>query len=225
MKIYQIAGKQYVASGDDLYEKVPEFSPTQEIIKSIDEEKSASTFALRRTKKQIRSYVPKQTYKKGVCGKCGEEGHSAWHCPQRSLKKKALAVHKSNPKTKTKYDPDEVVTLARRVANKGMTAQEAADKLGVGMAMWYYLRSKYAGETVAKQKPEERVVLNADEIREKVIELQETGATSLTIAQKLKVPLSTVNKYWIHDRLAPATDADAPDTEDVEPEEETDEII
>lgn len=222
MKIYQIAGKQYAASGDDLYEKVPEFSALQQIATGDE----PSPLPLRKTFKAKKKYVPKKGYKRGTCGRCGEEGHSAWHCPQRSLKKKAMA-HKSEPKpkAKTKYDPDQIITLARRVANKGMTAQEAADKLGVGMAMWYYLRSKFAGGTVAKQKPEERVVLNADEIREKVIELQKTGATSLTIAQKLKVPLSTVNKYWIHDRLAPATDADAPETEDVEPGEEADEII
>jgi hypothetical protein len=35
MKIYQIAGKQYAASGDDLHERVPEFSPLQQLI--VDE--------------------------------------------------------------------------------------------------------------------------------------------------------------------------------------------
>jgi hypothetical protein len=38
MKIYQIAGKQYAASENELYEKVPEFSPLQQLI--VDEERS-----------------------------------------------------------------------------------------------------------------------------------------------------------------------------------------
>jgi hypothetical protein len=85
MKIYQIAGKQYAASGDDLYEKVPEFSAVSEPDER-SEEQSTSTYAVRRKakpKKQVREYVPKKGYKRGTCGRCGEEGHSAWHCPDR----------------------------------------------------------------------------------------------------------------------------------------------
>jgi hypothetical protein len=39
MKIYQIVGKQYAAPGDELYEKVPEFSPSRQL--TVDEELSA----------------------------------------------------------------------------------------------------------------------------------------------------------------------------------------
>ena len=120
---------------------------------------------------------PTRGYKRGVCRKCGEECHSARHCPQRSLKKKALAVNKSEPKAKTKYDPDEVVTLARRVANKGMSAREAADKLGVGMSMWYYLRKTFSGDVLPKKSEEEKLIITPDEIHEKVIEMQNMGLT------------------------------------------------
>lgn len=154
------------------------------------------------------------------CKNCGGYGHFAKTCPNGPGKKSTVAPKEKPAKApKTKYNPDEIVTLARRVANKDLTPDQAAEKLGVNKAMWYYLRNRYAAGTVPKQKPEERVVLDADEIREKVVEMQETGATSLHIAQKLKIPLSTVNKYWIHDRLAPPTEADVPEGEVEEGEE------
>jgi hypothetical protein len=232
MKIYQIAGKEYAVSGDNLYEKVPEFSPLQQLIKDIDESESTSTFALKKkvpkvkAKRQARTYVTKKGYKRGTCGKCGKEGHSAWHCPEGPQKKGAAKGFKAKDarakkvldraaaKPRSKYDPDEIVTLARRVSNKGMSAQEAADKLGVTVGMWYYLRKKFAGDVVPKQSAEEKPILTPDEIHEQVIEMQNMGLTSLVIAQKLKIPLSMVNKYWQKDVLAPPTAEDIPETED-----------
>jgi hypothetical protein len=81
MKIYQIAGKHYAASGDDLYEKVPEFS----LLEPQSEEDSASTFAPKR-KKHMTS-APKST-KRGRKGKihckiCDGYGHFAKTCPKR----------------------------------------------------------------------------------------------------------------------------------------------
>lgn len=43
----------------------------------------------RRKPKQKRNYIKRKSYKRGVCGKCGKEGHSAWKCPDRKPKKKA----------------------------------------------------------------------------------------------------------------------------------------
>jgi hypothetical protein len=148
MKIYQIAGKQYAVSGDDLFEKVPEFSQEQEV---VDNAPGAS---------------PLLTVRKAV------------HVSVSKLGKSKQMPGRGNRSGKSKYDPDEIVTLARRVANKGMTPQDAADKLGVSLANWYFLRKKYAGNEVAKAAaPERREVLNAEEIREKVVEMQKKGMT------------------------------------------------
>jgi predicted transcriptional regulator len=101
-----------------------------------------------------------------------------------------------------------------------MTPQEAADKLGVSAAMWYYLKGKYAKDVQAvKGDAAQKPIITPDEIREQVVEMQNMGLTSLLIAQKLKIPLSMVNKYWQKDVLAPASDEDIPDTAG-EPEEE-----
>ena len=68
-------------------------------------------------------------------------------------------------------------------------------------------------------------VLTADDIREKVVEMQEQGMTSIRIAQQLRVPLSTVNKYWVRDRLADATDDDVPEAVEETVEDDEDDLI
>ena len=82
MKIYHIAGKQYAASGDDLYEKVPEFSS----LEPQSEDDSVSTFALKR--KKYKTIAPKKA-KSGHKGKthckiCDGYGHFAKTCPKRA---------------------------------------------------------------------------------------------------------------------------------------------
>jgi hypothetical protein len=239
MKLYLIAGKHYAVSGDDLFEKVPEFDPLEALVDNGTMVATAHIVPplplrkkpLTKAKKPVRQYVPQKGYKKGTCGKCGQEGHSAWHCPERAAKKHGgsapktarttKVLNRAVVKAKTKYNPDEIVTLARRVANKGMTPQEAADKLGVNVGMWYYLRGRYAkGVQAAKKESAEKVIITPDEIHEQVVELQNMGLTSLRIAQKLKIPLSMVNKYWQREVLAPATEEDILDAEDVEEEED-----
>jgi hypothetical protein len=76
MKIYQIAGKQYAVSGDDLYEKVPESS----LLEPQSEEDSVSTFAFKRKKYKTRE--PKKA-------KSGQKGKT--HC-------KVAAVMATSPK-------------------------------------------------------------------------------------------------------------------------------
>src|SRR5665213_315720 len=186
MKIYQIAGKQYAASGDDLYEQVPEFSPLQQLIAS---EPATPELPLRKKYKTKgpKKAEPKKKAKGGHkaqthCKICDGYGHFAKTCPKA---KKGSSSKKSSDRTdskaKSKYDPDQIVTLARRVANKGMTPQEAADRIGVNVAMWYYLRNKYAKDAVAKAPVDEKPLITPDEIREQVIDLQNSGLTSLQI--------------------------------------------
>jgi len=55
MKIYQIAGKQYAASGDDLYERIPEFSPLQQL---IEEAPVTAPYSLDRNRAGTRTMLP-----------------------------------------------------------------------------------------------------------------------------------------------------------------------
>ena len=104
MKIYLIAGKEYAVIGTDLYEKLPELTIT---IAATDQPASATAAPIRKPNRQSaqkRKYVPKKGYKRGACGRCGKEGHSAWHCPDRPQTKGAKIQAKKNAATKNKVE-------------------------------------------------------------------------------------------------------------------------
>jgi hypothetical protein len=94
MKIYEIDGKQYAVIGEELYERLGEATTGAVPTAPIEDNGRESPpplprrkHPLTKAKKQVRKYIPKKGYKRGTCGKCGEEGHSAWHCPEREQKK------------------------------------------------------------------------------------------------------------------------------------------
>jgi|SRR5579884_1238603 len=115
-----------------------------------------------------------------------------------------------------KYDPDQVANLAERVEAGAITAQEAADKLGVTKANWYYIRKTYAGDKSGRKAPTKRTYKKRnpvndapadseeakadtrtdDDLRSEVHILQAHGFDALHIASKLKIRLKKVNELW-----------------------------
>jgi len=171
------------------------------------------------TEKPIREYAKGKGYKKGICGKCGKTGHSAWKCPERPPKAGKGKRQKLDPKprrtSEKKYDPEEVKALARRVAAREITAQQAADELGVSIGNWYGAKSRFAKEVQTEIHVAPRTKIeNPDELREQIETMQGEGLSSLQIAARLKVSLATVNRYWRKDaeQLAPAAEGDIDET-------------
>jgi hypothetical protein len=130
--------------------------------------------------------------------------------PVRRYKKPAK-VHKtkaaksgSRSSKQAKYDPDEVVKLAQKIADGKMTTTEAAAKLGVPMSSWYQAKATYAKHIKkGAQRAEEpkadappSLTLTDDELHAAIQGLKEDGLDSVRIAQKLKISLKTVNENW-----------------------------
>jgi len=176
MKIYQIAGKQYAVSGDNLFEKVPEFDSFEALVDNgtiVATAHIVPPLPLRKKtkpKKQDRKQVPKEGYKKGTCGKCGEEGHSAWHCPERKRK----APHKSLVKKKGARSG---CGTCGKVGHNRKTCPENNPEKNVEQAPAIETRTD-------------------EELAAAVHGLQQDGLDSLVIASKLKIRISKVNELW-----------------------------
>lgn len=155
-------------------------------------------------------------------------------------KGKKKAAKKAKPQKqaaggKAKYDKDQIIALSQRVESGKITAQEAADELGVSKPNWYYLRKAYAGATTKRPKKaaaeepsfdeggdeeeQERPAMRCNacesedhntndcpELPDMIVELQRKGKDSLRIAQQLRVSLATVNKYWDKDAAVAKTE-------------------
>jgi hypothetical protein len=139
------------------------------------------------------------------------------------VKKKKQASEKKAVRQNDNSSLSELIGLVDRGEIK---AKEAAARHGVSITTWYQLKSDHkrrANSSSPKQsdaKEERRAPLNPDEIREQVHQLQEQGLDSLRIAQKLRISLKDVNKYWNGDLAVSAATADADDEaeEDEEPD-------
>lgn len=122
---------------------------------------------------------------------------------RKAVKVRRTKAGKSGRKS---YEPDEVITLAQKVAAGKITSKDAAKELGVTVQAWYQAKATYAkhikkGTHRVQEEPEApaspaTIALTEDELHAAIQGLKEDGLDSIRIAQKLKISLKKVNENW-----------------------------
>lgn len=200
MNSYQIGGEDYLIVGTELYKRIPGLAiahtPEKEPLHRIEITgiSTPSDTVLPPARKQPRKPVPQKGYKRGVCGKCGKEGHNAWHCPERAQSAKKSAAGKT--------------VVGKRARKKCLICGERGH-----LAKTCPQRTQGQGEPA---EPEDRMQKKAfvgtmDDLKKRVTEIraENPSISSLKVAEELGVRIAILNKVW---ESAPG--------EDGEPEEE-----
>ena len=136
MIIYEIEGRKFCVMEGMIHEvlALPDTSRSHEVVPPV-------TVTKMKKHKPVRKYVARKGYQRGTCGKCGKQGHNAWHCPDRETKKKGSGAQRMEPEEKKhimSYEEarDEVVRLAKE--DKSPLAVAGILKLRIRMVkkMW-----------------------------------------------------------------------------------------
>jgi hypothetical protein len=137
MKIYQIAGQFYAVSGDDLFEKIPEFSPVEQTARPGLKNQSSKECECGRPAGHRGMHRGGKLKKSGVkrrkdagrsqCGVCHESGHNAKTCPDRKTE-----VEKSQPGSEDGLvESVDLRTRVQELKAAGATSVAIAQKLGI----------------------------------------------------------------------------------------------
>jgi hypothetical protein len=136
MKIYLIGGKQYAVVGEELFEKVAEFSPLEAIVDNTTVEAKVSRIVKGNYTSRKPNKAPK---KKGAkrgghrmmhCKVCDGYGHMAKTCPERKPEAEKIKAGQEEGLIET-ADPRSQV---QEMKAQGKTSVDIARELGMSLA-------------------------------------------------------------------------------------------